>query len=282
MPGRHSTLSAEPFTEVRSGRRERPEPPTAVPQVKIMINTVDTGERREVGSYSARHVITTITTDPSPGATTRPSRIRRGWLVYRSPVRWLLECRRWAFVRPTVVCFCGALERLNVEFRGAGRRGFPLEQTTRHAWRTRAVDHDQREVDGVRGSCSRPVAIRCSCGISSRAATPDRSLRYDEAGHGRQSPRSLLARRDDIDSGLLPILITGFCAVPSAATPLSTAASACTAEQIWRWRCRHAICRRRLSKVICECLTWECLPTAANSSISCSPEGPATITSPAL
>ena len=39
--------------------RERPEPLAAGADVKITINVVDTGERRQVGSYSARHVITT-------------------------------------------------------------------------------------------------------------------------------------------------------------------------------------------------------------------------------
>ena len=47
---------------VRSRWRKRPGPPAAGAAVKITINTVDTGERCQVGSYSARHVITTITT----------------------------------------------------------------------------------------------------------------------------------------------------------------------------------------------------------------------------
>jgi hypothetical protein len=58
---------------VRSRSRERPEPPAAGPEVKIIINTVDTGERRQLGSYSARHVITTTTTDPRNRKTSSPS-----------------------------------------------------------------------------------------------------------------------------------------------------------------------------------------------------------------
>src|SRR5262249_51529301 len=37
------------------------------PEVTITIDSVDTGERREYGRYTARHVATTITTDAAPG-----------------------------------------------------------------------------------------------------------------------------------------------------------------------------------------------------------------------
>jgi hypothetical protein len=54
--------------------------------VKVTINTVDTGERRQVGSYSARHVITTTTAAPSPGATTRASEsVEDGWHIDLPP-----------------------------------------------------------------------------------------------------------------------------------------------------------------------------------------------------
>ncbi len=114
-----------------SQRREKPEPPAAVPEVKIIINSVDTGERRQVGSYSARHVITTTTTDPSPGATTRPSEsVEDGWYIDLPSAGCWKEGSGHSFA--TVLRPGAALERVNVEFRGAGRRGFPLEQTTRH------------------------------------------------------------------------------------------------------------------------------------------------------
>jgi hypothetical protein len=54
--------------------------------VRNTIKTVDTGERRQVGSSSARHLITTITTDPSPGASTRPSEsVADGWHIDLPP-----------------------------------------------------------------------------------------------------------------------------------------------------------------------------------------------------
>src|SRR5262245_47840717 len=69
-----------------SSWRERPVPPAAGANVKITINTVDTGERRQVGSYSSRHVIRTITTDPISGASTRPGEsVEDGWYIDLPP-----------------------------------------------------------------------------------------------------------------------------------------------------------------------------------------------------
>ena len=120
---------------VRSRWRERPEPPAAGADVKITINSVDTSERRQVGSYSARHVITTTTTDPSPGANTRPSEsVEDGWYIDLPPAACRDAGDRHAFLSSGYVVRRGeapAPDRMNVEFRGAGRRGFAIEETTR-------------------------------------------------------------------------------------------------------------------------------------------------------
>jgi hypothetical protein len=117
---------------VLSRWRPRREPPAGGADVKITVNTVDTGERRPVGSYSARHVITTITTDPSPGANTRPSEsVQDGWHIdLPLPGCWDAG-NGHVFATGSVVRPGGAPDRMNVEFRGAGRRGFPIEETTR-------------------------------------------------------------------------------------------------------------------------------------------------------
>src|SRR6185369_14030214 len=47
---------------VKSGHPEPPPPPDA-PVMLVTIDTKDTGERRPFGSYTARHVITTRTTE---------------------------------------------------------------------------------------------------------------------------------------------------------------------------------------------------------------------------
>ena len=120
---------------------------------------VDTGERRQVGSYSARHVITTITTDPSPGANTLPSEsVEDGWYIDLPPAGcWDVGDGRF-FSTGSVVRAGGAPERMNVEFRGAGRRGFPIEETTRR-----------------RGEHEPPITIRVTL-IEFSEAVLDKSL----------------------------------------------------------------------------------------------------------
>jgi len=117
---------------VRSWLRQRPEPPASGADVKITINTVDTGERRQVGSYLARHVITTTTTDPGPGAHTRHSEsVEDGWHIDLPPAGCWSAGDQQAFASLSVVRSGEAPDRITMEFHGAGRRGFPIEQTTR-------------------------------------------------------------------------------------------------------------------------------------------------------
>lgn len=52
------------------------------PDVVITVDTVDTGERRQIGSYQARRVKTSITVEPSKRAITRPGRTEvDGWYL---------------------------------------------------------------------------------------------------------------------------------------------------------------------------------------------------------
>jgi hypothetical protein len=122
---------------LRSRWRERSQPLAAGVEVKITINTVDTGERRQVGSYSARHIITTITTDPGPGANTgRSESVAHGWHIDLPPAgcRDAGDGHSFAILATGhVVRPGGAPDRTNVEFRGTGRRGFAIEETTRRS-----------------------------------------------------------------------------------------------------------------------------------------------------
>jgi hypothetical protein len=112
--------------------RVRPAPPTGGAEVKITINTVDTGERRQVGSYLARHVVTTITTDPGPGPNTRASEsIEDGWNIDLPPAGCRDAGGGHFLLTGSVVRPGGAPDRISVEFRGAGRPGFAIEKTTR-------------------------------------------------------------------------------------------------------------------------------------------------------
>jgi hypothetical protein len=126
---------ARDVNRVRSRWWRRTEPPAFGAEVRIIINTVDTGERRQVASYSARHVITTVTASPTPGANTRPSEsVEEGWYIDLPPAgcRDIGEGPRFlaagSVVRPGEVP-----DRINVEFRGSGRRGFAIEGTSRRS-----------------------------------------------------------------------------------------------------------------------------------------------------
>ena len=113
---------------VRPSRQERRERSTSGAEVKITINTVDTGERRQVGSYSARHVITTITTDSAPDANARPSEsVEDGWYIDLPPAGCWDAGDSHLFSTGSVVRAGRAPDRVNVAFHGDGRRGFPIE-----------------------------------------------------------------------------------------------------------------------------------------------------------
>jgi hypothetical protein len=51
-------------------------------RVEITLDAFDTGERKTIGGYEARHVITTRTVEPTPGAqTSRSSTVTDGWYL---------------------------------------------------------------------------------------------------------------------------------------------------------------------------------------------------------
>jgi hypothetical protein len=140
--------------------------------VKIIIKTVDTGERRQLGSYSARHVITTITTDPSPGANTRASEsVADGWHIDLPPAGCWKAGDGHFVATGSIVRAGGAPDRMHVEFRGGGRRGFPIEETTRR-----------------RGEHEPPITTRVEL-IEFSEAVLDRSLFDVPAGYRPALPR---------------------------------------------------------------------------------------------
>jgi len=118
-------------------RRARPaandNPPVETgANVKITIDSTDTGERRQVGPFLARHVITTRTTVAEPGANARAgTSVQEGWdidvppadCIDRTGQEWILL----AFVeRPGT-----PRDRVRVERRGTAPRGYPIEETSR-------------------------------------------------------------------------------------------------------------------------------------------------------
>jgi hypothetical protein len=58
-----------------------PKPPTG-PEVTVTSDSVDTGERRQIGSYEAHRIKTTITIEPGKDAATKPGKVEiDGWYL---------------------------------------------------------------------------------------------------------------------------------------------------------------------------------------------------------
>ena len=89
----HLSQFSKTYTVSYSHHRDLPEPPrrpvhalpaqpTTGPEVIVTIDSIDTGERRQLGSYQARHVKTTITIEPGEGAEShRGSVAMDGWYL---------------------------------------------------------------------------------------------------------------------------------------------------------------------------------------------------------
>src|SRR5262249_1758013 len=100
--------------------------------VTITIDAIDTGERRQVGRFLARHVITTTTTEAGPGANAEAGEtIQDGWYIDLPPA----GCWDWGERQPTLLASAvrvGSLpDRVRVERRGRARLGFPIEEISR-------------------------------------------------------------------------------------------------------------------------------------------------------
>jgi hypothetical protein len=100
------------------------------PDVTITIDSVDTGERRNQGSYEARRVKTTITVDPSKGASTPPSKTEiDGWYIDLIS----LGCRDDRPLAPGLLSIRspGHPDHKIFNYTGNGKRGFPIEETSK-------------------------------------------------------------------------------------------------------------------------------------------------------
>ena len=83
MLSQHSkTYRLTHWHEPAQERHARPPKPPDGPEVTVTINSVDTGERRTMGSYQAQHVKTTVIVSPSKEASAKPSRTDiDGWYI---------------------------------------------------------------------------------------------------------------------------------------------------------------------------------------------------------
>jgi hypothetical protein len=118
-----------------TGRQALSDEKPSRPTFRITLDAVDTGERRQYGRYVARHVITTKTIEPEPGANVDASVDRQdGWYID------VLESN--CTTSEGVAFVSGAVQKSGtpppaVEFkrRGDTRRGYPIEETHRHGGR---------------------------------------------------------------------------------------------------------------------------------------------------
>jgi hypothetical protein len=119
------------WARLAASRPPRPEPTGG--DVTITIDAVDTGERRTMGRYVARHVMTTTRTESGPGTSTPPGENSQdGWYIDLPSA----NCWDWGNL-PEPFTFTSLQragtpdDRLHIKRRGTARRGYPIEEITR-------------------------------------------------------------------------------------------------------------------------------------------------------
>jgi len=112
-------------------KKARPvsEPQMSGAEVTITIDSVDTGERRQFGHYTARHVKAKTKFEPGPGASTRAS--------VEQTDGWYLDLPGFACTERPSSGFAWVLgssgnrtDRLQVKWLGKAPRGYPIEETS--------------------------------------------------------------------------------------------------------------------------------------------------------
>lgn len=124
---------SEHLTRVRrAAGRAPPREMTTGDDMTITIDSVDTGDRRQIGPYTARRVITTTTTERGPGASARTSISEQdGWYIDLPSA----DCWDWGgHPQPILVGLfvSGGRDRVHIKHRGTARRGYPIEETNRN------------------------------------------------------------------------------------------------------------------------------------------------------
>ena len=97
------------------------------------MDSVDTGERRQVGPYLARHVKTTIRIEPA-ASTNLPPRTeeRDGWYIDLPHI----NCEdRGDQPQTTAAWLTSPNERVHFSQTGTGKRGYPVEEVSRTTMR---------------------------------------------------------------------------------------------------------------------------------------------------
>jgi hypothetical protein len=130
----------------RKGTGVTPKSEGSGADVSITVDSVDTGERRQVGHYTVRHVKVSIRTESSPGASLRSVLEERdGWYIDLSG----MGCGRSVNQAAVGVVFLttstfGRQDRIHLKRLGTAATGFPIEETT---MRTEAGQRDVSKIE---------------------------------------------------------------------------------------------------------------------------------------
>ena len=113
-------------------KRASPPQPNEAPgaEVEVTIDSVDTGERKTFGSYTARHIKTTTEVDPQPGASIPPSTEETdGWYI-DLPGLGCQDSDNIGFVWASTRMPSGTAQRdhINITHLGTAAHGYALEQ----------------------------------------------------------------------------------------------------------------------------------------------------------
>jgi len=125
----YDSFPIEDWQERMKRARPLPQPELSGAEVNVTIDSVDTGERRKLGSFEARHVKTTTRVEPGPGAVTPPS---------------VTEVDGWYIDLPGLGCqdsknvvggwsalWSGKRDRVVFKRLGKSPRGYAVEETSR-------------------------------------------------------------------------------------------------------------------------------------------------------
>lgn len=115
-------------TQIRRTEHSAPEIRQSGGQVTVTTDSVDTGERRQVGSYQARHVKTTITAEPGPDAVSHESKTEiDGWYL-DLPGLYCQDNKTQGM--GWITGGAGGIDRFIFKRLGTAPRGFATEETT--------------------------------------------------------------------------------------------------------------------------------------------------------
>lgn len=126
----YASFPIEDWEERMKRARPGPQAEMTGADVTVTIDTVDTGERRKMGSYELQHVKTTTKVEPGPGAVMQASLTEvDGWYV-DLPGLNCHESRGVGFGY-LVAATSGKRDRVQIKRLGTASRGYAVEETTR-------------------------------------------------------------------------------------------------------------------------------------------------------